>query len=144
MAQLSIIKNYTITLDSGEEYKMDANSTVDNVGEVLKRDVKVPTASEVTLLLVGAAVAAGQLTDVKFFVVQNNNTTNFVRIRIEDTSGDTYDIRLEPKQSMDLFNTKLSVSESGASFSAFADFDTISAQADTADVNVTIFAGEPC
>lgn len=143
MAQLVVEKRYSITLDSGEAYNMDANSTVENVGEAVKRDVKVPT-SEVTILLIGAAPAAGQLTGIKFFVVQNNDTTNFAIIRLEDTGGHTVDLKLEPGQSMDLFNDKVSVDETGGAFSAFSDIDTISATADTADVVLTTFAGQSC
>lgn len=143
MSQLVIEKRYSITLDSGEAYEMEANTTVDNVGESLKRDVKVST-SESTILLIGAATAAGQLTGVKFFVVQNNDTTNFAIIRYEDTSGHTVDLKLEPGSAIDLFNDKVSVSETGGAFSVFSDIDTISATADTADVVLTIFAGEAC
>ena len=144
MASLVITKQYNITLDSGEEYKLDASSSVNNVGEATKRDFKIPTASEVTILLVGASVAAGQLTDLKYFVVHNTDTTNWVRIRLEDTSGHTADFRLEPGQAMDIFNENISVSETGAAFSSFSDIDTISAQADSSDVVISTFAGEAC
>jgi hypothetical protein len=143
MSQLVITKNYSITLDSGESYEMEANTVVDNVGESLKRDVKVST-TEATILLIGAATAAGQLTGVKFFVVQNNDSTNFAIIRYEDTGGHTVDLKLEPGASMDLFNDKVSVDETGGAFSAFSDIDTISATADTSDVVLTLFAGEAC
>ena len=144
MALLTIQKNYSITLDSGREAKLDASTSVDNVGEIISREAKVPFGSEVTLVLIGAAIAAGQMTDVKFCIIQNLDTTNFVRLRLEDTGGHTMDVKLLPKQCFDVYNTKISVSETGAAFSAFSDIDTVSAQADTGDVNVAIFTGESC
>jgi len=142
---LSVEKKYTITLDNNRgSYELDAGTTVTNVGEVIRRDTKVEFAAEATLVLVGALRAAGQLTDIKFFVIKNNDDTNFVRLRLEDTSGHTVDHKILPGDSFDVFNTKLSVSETGVAFASFSDIDTISAQADTADVNVSIFAGEPC
>ena len=144
MADLIITKQYEITLDSGKVVKLDAGTSVSNVGEVMDREVLVPTASEITLVLVGAARAAGQLTDIKFFVVKNLDTVNTVRIRVEDTSGHTYDELLEPGASKDIFNTNLSVSETGAAFSSYSTVDTISAQANVADVSVSIVAGEAC
>lgn len=144
MATLSVTKKYEITLDSGKVVKLDAGTSVSNVGEVMDREVLVPTASEITLVLVGAARAAGQLTDVKFFVIQNLDTVNTVRLRIEDTGAHTYDVLIEPGGSYDLYNTSLNVSETGVAFSSFSTVDTISAQANVADVLVSVVAGESC
>lgn len=144
MSDLTKTEQYAVTLDTGVSYSLDAGSTTSNVGEVIQRDVKVPTASEVTLLLVGAAVAAGQLTDIKAFIIKNRDATNFVRVRYEDTGGHTVDHKLLPGDSLPIYNTQISVSETGAAFSAFSTIDTISAQADTGDVVVSILAAEPC
>ncbi len=144
MATLSITKQYYVTLDSGKEFKLDSSSLVTNLGEVMEREVKVPTASEVTLILIGAAIAAGQLTDIKFFVIVNEDDTNTCRVRLEDTGGHTIDVLLQPGQSWDVYNTKINASETGAAFASFSDIDTISAQFDTADGIVSIMAGESC
>ncbi len=143
MATLQITKQFSITTDTGKEVALDASTTVENVGEVISRDVKVPT-SESTLLLVGAAVAAGQLTDIKFFTIHNTDQNNFIRLRLEDTGGATSDHKILAGSSMDFYNADLSVSETGAAFASFSTLDTISAEADTADVIVSILAGESC
>ncbi len=142
---LSVEKKYTITLDNNRgSYELDAGTTVTNVGEVIRRDTKVEFAAESTLVLVGALRAAGQLTDIKFFVIKNNDDTNFITLSLKDTGGDTVYHKVLPGDSFDIYNTKLNVSETGVAFASFADIDTISAQADTGDVDVSIFAGEPC
>lgn len=144
MANLSIEEKYTITLDNGRSYELDASTVITNVGEVIQRDTKVEFAAESTLITVGALRAAGQLTDIKFFVIKNNDETNFLRLRLEDTSGFTVDHVVLPRCSLKICDKRISVSETGAAWVSFSDIDTVSAQADTADVNVSIIAGEPC
>jgi hypothetical protein len=136
--------SFGITLDTGVAYTLDAGSTTQNIGEVIQRDTKVPFASEVTLLLIGAAIAAGQLTDIKAFIIKNVDDVNFVRIRFEDTGGHTVDHKLLPGDTYTVYNTQVSVSETGAAFASWSTIDTISAQADTGDVSVSILAAEPC
>lgn len=143
MATLQVTKQYNITTDTGDTLSLEASTTVENVGEVIKRDVKVPT-SEATVLLIGAAVAAGQMTDIKFCVIHNTDQVNFIRLRLEDTAGHTADFKLLAGQSFDVYNTKINVSETGAAFASYSDIDTVSAQADSGDVITTLFCGESC
>ena len=143
MATISIENKFSVTLESGTSYAVDLGGTVTNVGEVINREMLVPT-SEVTLINIGATVAAGTLTDIKFCVIKNLDDTNFIRVRLEDTGAMTSDHKIAAGDSLTIFNTKLSVSETGAGFSAFGDIDTISAQADTSGCLVAVFAGESC
>lgn len=143
MAILSIENKYSVTLESGTSYAVDLGGTVTNVGEVINREMAIPT-SEVTLLNVGAAVAAGTLTDIKFCVIKNLDDTNFIRVRLEDTSGHTSDHKIAAGDHLPIFNTKLNVSETGAAFASFSDIDTISAQADTSECLIALFAGQSC
>lgn len=142
-AVVTVVKQFSVTLDSGTEYALDASTTVTNVGEVINREILVPT-SEVTLINIGAAVAAGTLTDIKFCVIKNFDDTNFIRVRLEDTGGHTADLKLAPGDSIDIYNTKINVSATGGAFASFSDIDTISAAADSAACQVGIMAGEPC
>ena len=143
MATLTATKQYSITDDNGTEFSVDFSGTVANVGEVINRTMLIP-ASEVTVINIAAAVAAGTLTDIKFLLLKNYDETNFVRIRLEDTGAMTADIKLAPGETFDLYNTKLSVHATGGAFSAFGDIDTVSAQADTAACKLGVFAGQPC
>jgi len=143
MATVTIENKVSVTLDSGTSYTLDAGTTVQSVGEVINREMLIPT-SEVTVINIGATVAAGTLTDIKFCVIKNLDATNFVRIRLEDTGALTSDHKLAPGDFITIFNTKLSVHATGGAFSAFGDIDTISAQADTAACQISVMAGEPC
>lgn len=141
---MTITKEFGVTLEDGSKFDLNASTQVTNVGEVIRRNVQVPTGSEVTLVLIGAAVAAGQLTDIKSLQLVNLDDTNFVRIRFEDTGAHTVDHKLLPGDAIEIYNTQISVSETGGAFSAFSTIDTVSAQADTGAVNVALFASEPC
>jgi len=141
-ATLSITKQYSITLGT-DEYKLDAGSTVTAVANVTKRQVTVPTASEKDILSVDTTgIAPGTLTDLTALIVVNIDTTNTCRLRVADTGGFTFDVKLQPGQSFDLYNTKLSVHATEGAFSAYSDINTVSAQFDTADGELIVFAGE--
>lgn len=115
--------------------------TIASITQVDKRIVSVPIASQVTLLNFGTAVAAGTVirANVKYIRLTNKDAVNFVRIRVTKTSGATFDVKVEAGKSFIMSNAQLSVSESGAAFSAFADADSIAGQADTAAVDVELF-----
>lgn len=144
MATLQVTKQFNVTLDSGKAVSLDAGTTVENVGEVFSREaMKIPT-SEVTVLLIGAAVAAGQLKDIKLLVIQNLDTVNYVTVSLKTTGGSTVYHVILPGKSLDIYDKRVDASESGAAFDAFTDIDTISAQANTADVSISILAAESC
>lgn len=140
---ITIAFNATILLGT-DEYKMEIAQTITGIGNVVKRQVTVPFGSEVDLLEVGAAVGPGGLTDISFLIIQNTNATNFCRVRIADTGAHTVDHRLDAGAFMILTNTKINVSATEGAFAVFTDWDTVSAQFDTADGELIIFAGEPC
>ena len=143
MATLSIDNKYSVTLDSGTSYSVDLGDTITNIGEVINREMAIPT-SEVTVINIGATVAAGTLTDIKFCVIKNLDDTNFIRVRLEDTGALTSDHKLAAGDHLVIFNTKLSVHATGGAFAAFGDIDTISCQADTAECLISVLAGESC
>ena len=62
-----------------------------------------------------------------------------MRIRVAKTAGLTYDVKLEAGKYFILGNNKESASETNAAFVAFVDIDSISAQADTAPVDIEYF-----
>lgn len=139
-SSLTVTISETINLN-GQPINSENQITIASIGQVDKRIVSVPFASEVTLLNFGTAVAAGTVirANVKYLRFTNKDATNFVRLRVSKTSGATFDVRIDAGQSFILDNAKLSVSASAGSFSAFADADSILAQADTANVDVEMF-----
>ncbi len=140
MATLTETFNAKINLN-GKDLELDNTLTV-TLTDATNRVARVPSGSEVELVKIGAAIGAGQLKALKYFAIANIDSTNFIRLRFEDTGGFTADVKIAAGEVRLFHNDNLSVSETGVAFAAFANIDTISAQADTADVSVEFIAGE--
>ena len=124
----------------GNTYSLTQTSTVASVTEAITRRVTIPSASEVDITAIAATVGLGALSSLAFFAIRNTDSTNFVRMRRADTGAETMDEKIEPGRTSIINNTKISVSETEAAFATFTDVDTISFQADTADVVIEIIA----
>jgi hypothetical protein len=127
---------------NGQQINSENKLTLASIAAIDKRIVSVPTASEVTLLLFGAAVAAGQLiaANVKYVRITNKDSVNYVRVRVKKAGSQTFDVKIEAGKSFIMGNTSESVSATAGAFSAFVDADSICAQADTGAVDLEIFA----
>ena len=146
MASTLTAQTLTVTISeslvlNSQPINSENQISIPSIGQVDKRIVSVPIASEVTLLAFGTAVAAGTVirANVKYIRITNKDATNFVRIRVKKTGAETFDIKLDAGQSFILCNAKESVSATAAAFSAFVDADSISGQADTAAVDIEMF-----
>lgn len=146
MASTITAQTLTVTISEGivlnnQPINSENQITIASIGQVDKRIVNIPTSSEVTLLLFGTAVAAGQIirANVKYIRITNKDATNFVRIRIKKSGADAFDVKVDAGQTFMLCNAKESVSATSGAFSAFVDADSINAQADTSSVDVEIF-----
>lgn len=114
--------------------------TISNVSQIDKRLVLVPL-TEITVMSFGAANAAGTFiaANLKYIRLTNKDDTNYVRIRVSRAGADTFDIKLDAGKSFVMGNTSESVSATAAGFSAFVDATSISAQANTAAVEIEYF-----
>lgn len=146
MASTLTAQTLTITISeslvlNSQPINSENQINIASIGQVDKRIVNIPTASEVTVLAFGTAVAAGTVirSNVKYIRITNKDAVNFVRLRVKKTGADTFDIRLDAGQSFILSNAKESVSATAAAFSAFVDADSINAQADTGSVDIELF-----
>jgi len=139
-ADLAVTITEAITLnnvDQGGSHTL----TVSNVNEVSRRILTVPT-SEVDVLGLSSANGQGDIDRAGFVYLRitNLDDTNFVRIRVNEDTGDTFDVKVEAGKSFMLTADKVEVNTTGAAFSAFVDIDQVSAMADTAAVDIEIFA----
>lgn len=146
MASTISTQNLTVTISeainlNGQPINSENQLVIPSIGQVDKRIVSIPTASEVTVLNFGTAVAAGQVVrnNVKYIRLTNKDAVNYVRVRVTKTSGVTFDVQVNAGQSFIMSNAKLSVSETAAAFSSFADADSINCQANTASVDIELF-----
>lgn len=127
---------------NGQPLNSENKLIIPSITSVDKRIVTIPNSAPVTVINFGSAVAAGTLvnSNVKYIRITNKDAVNFVRVRVTKTSGLTFDVKVDAGQSFIMSNVKESVSETAVSFSAFVDADNISAQADTNQVDIEIFA----
>lgn len=136
MATLTLTVTSVFTSDQGTDYGTTLTSSITGVTAQTQFDKSVGTSVE-DVATFGAA-GSGSITTPKVIVVNNNDSTNFVIIGLKDTGGDTVYHKVPAGQTLVLNSDELEVSTSGAAFSAFSNADTLTAQADTAAVDLRV------
>jgi len=129
----------TVAYSSNEQNLNYSNVlTLQNVIPNDARVMTIPTATEVTVVAFGSSQSAGTFvnSNVRYIQITNKDDTNFIRLRVTKTSGQTFDVKLTPGASWIMTNVKESANTGGGSFTAFVDADNISAQADTSPVDI--------
>lgn len=136
-SDLTITVSEQITLN-GQTINSENQLVIEDINEYDKRIMSIPTTSEVTVIALGTAVAAGTFIrgDMKYFRVTNLDAVNYARIRVKKNGADTFDQRLDAGKSFMMGNDRLSVSASAATFATFVNADSISMQADTGAVDI--------
>jgi len=137
-ATATITYNLIITgfADEVGDYGITHSTTIASITESYKRVIPVPSGAETEILGISGTTGKGIMQDVDTVIITNLDDTNFVRIRVSENGGDTVDFRLDAGQTMVWNNTDIEVNVTEAAFGAFVTADMISAQADTADVDV--------
>ena len=143
MASTITAQTFTATISTqitlnGQPQVTENKLMITDVNEYANRIMTIPTASEVTVVAFGAAVAAGTFIsgDMKYLQITNKDSTNYVRIRVKKAGADTFDMRLDAGKTFLMGNVKESVAATAGAFSAFVDSDSVSAQANTAEVAI--------
>lgn len=137
-ATLTVTVTAVCEFADGKTYNLSKISTVANIAQADTRIIPIPIAGEVEVIGIStaAAIDRGVFTDFDCLILVNQDDTNFVRIRISENGGDTADFRLDPGETMIFWNANLEVNTTEAAFGAFVTPDMISAQADTASVDL--------
>lgn len=122
---------------NGQTFNSRRLKQTTSINEMSTRTVTVTTTSA-TFLKLSTAPGAGQYiaTDLRYLRLTNLDPTNFVIVGLSDTSGDTIYFKLEAGQSLIFHNDDIEANTSGAAFSAFSQWDTLTMDADTASVDV--------
>lgn len=143
-ATLTVTVTESISLN-GKDQGATNSFTVSSINEVYKQIVTATTTAA-TFLKFGTAASAGTLirSDVSYLRITNLDDTNFVTVGLQDDSADTAYIKLEKGQSVILGGTdegpQVEVSTNASAFSAWASVDSLTLDADTASVDVELFA----
>lgn len=144
-ATLTVTITEAISLN-GQDKGSTNTLTISSVTEVSQRIVNVPT-SEVIILAMGTAVAAGQMVegDVRYIRITNLDDTNHVTLVFRSEGSAEFAVKLDRGQSF-IFNGDLSggvVDTMDASASAltvaFEDLVDITALADSSPVDLELF-----
>ena len=118
------------------------SQTISNIAEVDRRVLSVPSASEIDVLGIGTTNGQGAFirANLRYVRITNLDNTNFVRIRVSRTSHDTFDLKIPAGATFMISTGDISANSSGSSFSSFDEWDVISAQADTSEVDIEVVA----
>ncbi len=143
MATTVTPSNLTVTISTqinlnGQPRNTENQLVIESINEYDGRIMTIPISSEVTVIALGTEVAAGTFIrgNLKYFQVTNLDAVNYARIRVKKNGASTFDQRLDPGKTFMMGNGKLSANSTGASFATFEDADSISAQADTAPIDI--------
>ena len=138
-ATVQIVESLTLAnVDRGGNH----SQTISNIAEVDRRVLSVPSASEIDVLGIGTTNGQGAFirANLRYVRITNLDNTNFVRIRVSRTSHDTFDLKIPAGATFMISTGDISANSSGSSFSSFDEWDVISAQADTSEVDIEVVA----
>ena len=141
MADLKLTITEAVTLN-GTSHGASNAQTITGVTDVLHRIVDVPTSGYIDLVNFATSASGVAIADgtVKHLRITNLDSTNFLTLRVRETSVQEYFVKIEPKDSFILGNSVVDANDSGTGAAvSFTNIDQIEALADTASVEVEIF-----
>lgn len=112
--------------------------TIPNVAEADRRVMTVHSANEIDLIELNTANGQGKFvrSSIKHIRITNLDNTNFIRVRFKKSGAATADVPIDAGATFLLSIGSMDANTTPSAFSAFVDIDVISAQADTADVDI--------
>ena len=134
---VTISESYTL---NGVTYGNTINKTYTSNGQVLQRVLNVST-SNPAIINFGSADSAGtvKVADYKYFRITNLDDTNFITLTLYNGS-DSFFYKLLAGDAFLLMSNEMDAIASSGTFGAFADIETIKADADTAACDIEIIA----
>lgn len=137
IGNVSFKKELSLTMGGiNVPFSLSGTKSFNDVNYFDDRVITVPT-SETRLLKEGSDNEA-QAWEFKCAYVRNLDDNNFAQVKFSDAGADSYWIQLDPGQSRVFYGDDINVSESEAAFAAWGEIDKISAQADTASVDLQL------
>ncbi len=143
----TLVDDATLTITVNEDVKLNGQQvgsktvqTISGINEASRRIFSVPTYETEILALSSSAGAGTYVTaNMQYIRITNLDDTNFVRLTFSSGSLNRYDMKLPAKRTAIFTSPSISGSDSGSSFGAFGDFDSMKASANTAAVDVELF-----
>ena len=145
MATTVTAENLTVTITeqytlNGVSYGNTMNKTYTDNGEVYQRIMAIPYSAEdafTDIINFGAADDAGQadIDNYKYFRIKNLDDTNFLTLRVKG-SADSFFVKIKAGETFLLMDNEIDAVASSTDFGAFTDISQISANADTAEIDI--------
>ena len=134
---VTITESYSL---NGVDYGNTMNKTFTSNGEVYQRIMAIPYSAEdafTDIINFGAADDAGQadISNYKYFRIKNLDDTNFLTLRVKGTA-DSFFIKIKAGESFLLMDNEIDAVTGSDAFGAFTDISQISANADTAEIDI--------
>jgi len=145
MATTVTAENLTVTITeqytlNGVSYGNTMNKTYTDNGEVYQRIMAIPYSAEdafTDIINFGAADDAGQadIDNYKYFRIKNLDDTNFLTLRVKG-SADSFFVKIKAVETFLLMDNEIDAVASSTTFGDFTDISKISANADTAEIDI--------
>jgi hypothetical protein len=112
--------------------------TIENIAEADRRVMTVDSSNEIDLIELNSDNGQGKFVraSIRYIRITNLDNTNFIRVRFKKSGAETADVKVDAGATFMLSSGSMDADTSAGAFSAFVDIDNISAQADTADVDI--------
>ena len=112
--------------------------TITSVAEADRRVMTVSSSGEMDLIELNTANGQGKFvrSSIRYIRITNLDDTNFIRVRFKKSGAETADVKVDAGATFMLSTGSMDADTAAGAFSAFVDINEISAQADTADVDV--------
>tara|TARA_R100000152_G_C6656211_1_gene96397 strand:- start:107 stop:568 length:462 start_codon:yes stop_codon:yes gene_type:complete len=142
-ATLTVTHTEALTLN-GVDRGVTNTLTIASINEVDHRILTVDTSAARTIATLGTTVGSGEFIkgNVKYIRVTNKDDTNYVTLGLiqNNTGTEATHLKLEAGQSFVIYNDDIDIRDDAIAFSgSFVELKSISAQANSANVDVELF-----
>jgi hypothetical protein len=142
-ATLTVTHTEALTLN-GVDRGVTNTLTIASINEVDHRILTVDTSAARTIATLGTTVGSGEFIkgNVKYIRVTNKDDTNYVTLGLiqNNTGTEATHLKLEAGQSFVIYNDDIDIRDDAIAFSgSFVELKSISAQANSAGVDVELF-----
>lgn len=112
--------------------------TISNVAEADRRVMTVDSANEIDLIELNSDNGQGKFVraSIRYIRITNLDNTNHLRVRFKKSGAETVDVKVSAGATFLLSTGDFEAKVAAGAFSTYEEIDVISAQADTADVDI--------
>jgi hypothetical protein len=112
--------------------------TIQNVAEADRRVMTIDSSGETDVIELNTNNGQGKFVraSIRYIRITNLDNTNHLRVRFKKSGAETADVKVDAGATFMLSTGSMDANTSASAFSAYVDIDEITAQADTADVDI--------